>query len=133
MATANTIIAAGMEARWHTRLADTVRGINAHPEARRGRRVVLLVFGLSLINLFDLIFTLLGMSHTEFVEMNPVAACLIHHTAGLVVFKVVMTSIGLLIMLRFRKRLFTELSCWGLCGVYSVLAGIWWTYWLAPW
>jgi len=133
VATADTIISEGMEARWHTRLMDTVRGLNARPASRRGRRVVLLVIGLSLVNAFDLAFTLLGSRHTDFVEMNPLAACLIHHTLGLVVFKVVITSIGLLIMLRFRSRWFTELSCWGLCGVYSALAGIWWSYWLAPW
>ncbi len=122
-----------IQLRWHGRLSDTIRLANDRPQARRSRRVLLLVFGLCLINAFDLVFTVLGHAHTEFAEMNPLAARLIGNTAGLVLFKVSMVAFGALILVCFRKRLFTELSCWGLCGVYSGLAGIWWMYYFAPW
>ena len=28
------------------------------------------------------------------------------------------------------ERLLTEIGCWGICAVYSVLAGIWWKFYL---
>ena len=96
--------------------------------AARARRVVLLIAMLSVVNGFDLAFTLLATRTGGFVELNPVAAGLVESAGALVAFKVLMVLFAFCIFFRFRRRLLTEIACWGLCGIYATLAGRWWTY-----
>lgn len=96
--------------------------------ASRARRVVLLIVLLSVVNAFDLAFTLLASSSAHFVELNPIAAGLVHTTAGLVAFKILTVLLAFCILFHFRRRALTELACWALCGVYAALAGRWWLY-----
>lgn len=96
--------------------------------ASRARRVVLLIVLLSVVNGFDLAFTLLATRTGGFVELNPVAAGLVESAGALVAFKVLMSLFSFCILFHFRRRLLTEIACWGLCGIYAALAGRWWTY-----
>lgn len=98
------------------------------PHARRARRVTLLIAMLAIVNVFDLLFTLIAARATQFVELNPIAARLVNSSGALMGFKLVMMGIALGIFLRFRRHPLTELACWGLCVIYAVLAGRWWVY-----
>ena len=110
--------------RWALRLAAARRDAFAN----RSRRVVLLLAMLCLVNGFDLAFTLLASRLSHFVEINPIAAALVQTTGALVAFKVLMVLLAFAILFYFRRHLVTELACWGLCGIYAVLAGRWWVY-----
>ncbi|KPK86048.1 MAG: hypothetical protein AMJ81_02160 [Phycisphaerae bacterium SM23_33] len=114
--------------RWEPRLRARLQPGRDAPQARRARRVALLLAGAWLINGFDLAFTLLATGHRHFVELNPIAASIIHNTPALVAYKVFFVAFGSLILLRFRTRLLTEVGCWSVCAIYSGLAGMWWRY-----
>ena len=81
-----------------------------------------------IVNAFDLVFTLLANKAGGFIEANPVAAPLINDVPLLVTFKVLVVAMASIIIFRFRKRLFTEIGCWGLCLTYTLVSAIWWIY-----
>lgn len=112
---------------WH-RLKAWVRSARCDPHARRARRVLLLLALLGIMNVFDLLFTLIAARATDFVELNPIAAGLVESTGALVVFKLLMMGVAFGIFFRFRRHGLTEIACWGLCAVYALLAGRWWSY-----
>ncbi|MCK4624746.1 MAG: hypothetical protein KAV00_05500 [Phycisphaerae bacterium] len=99
-----------------------------NPQARRSRRVTLILVLLWIVSGFDLVFTLLAVKTGEFVEGNPLAAPLMDDPALLVIFKVLVVAMASIIIFKFRKRLFTEIGCWGLCLTYTLLSAIWWIY-----
>lgn len=97
----------------------------------RGRRVLLLIGFLWMVNLFDLTFTILAHQLGGFRELNPIAAGILHHADILTAFKVCAVLGATLIFAVYRRRLFTELACWLLAGVYTALSFIWLAYYAA--
>jgi len=110
------------------RLKLWVAHLRRNPRARRARRVVLLLAMLTVINVFDLIFTLIATRSDSFRELNPIAAALVESDTALVAFKAFMVLLAFGIFIRFRRHLLTEIACWGLSAVYALLAGRWWVY-----
>lgn len=115
---------------WRRRLRARVLGLARTGRAHRQRRIALLLIGTWVINAFDLAFTLLAAGHRHFVELNPIAASVIGNTPALIAYKILIVAFGSAILLKYRTRLLTEIGCWGICAVYSVLAGIWWKFYL---
>ena len=98
------------------------------PSARRARRVILTLVLLWVANAFDLIFTLLAIRVGGFEEANPIAEPLLNNAGLLVTFKILAVLFASIIILKFRKRLLTEIGCWGLCLTYTLLSARWWIY-----
>ncbi len=80
------------------------------------------------INAFDLVFTLLAVRTDRFEEANPIAAPLLDNPGLLVTFKVLAVLFASIIILKFRRRLLTEIGCWGLCLTYTLVSACWWLY-----
>jgi len=97
------------------------------PEAR-ARRVILLVVFIWIVGLSDLCFTLLAQQTEGFSERNPVAARIVHAGSVLVAFKLGSLLLASIILLRFRRHWFTELSCWVMSFIHTALALIWSSY-----
>ena len=93
--------------------------------SRRPRRVLLLLLALWVLNGFDLALTLLATGRDGFVELNPLAARLLHSAAGLIAFKLAMVGLASAIIVLLRRRRTTELGCWGMCAAYTGLACMW--------
>jgi len=96
--------------------------------ACRARRVLLILIVLWIISIFDLVFTLLAKNLGDFVEMNPIAAQFIEHPVLLIFFKILAVAFASVIIIKYRRRRMTEVSCWCIFVVYTVLSGIWWVY-----
>ncbi|MFP4139375.1 MAG: DUF5658 family protein [Planctomycetota bacterium] len=112
---------------WH-RLVTAIRALRGDAAARRARRVVLLIAAIWLMNFTDLALTLFARDIGGFHELNPIARPLIGSTGALIVFKVSLVSISSLIMLTYRRHLWTELGCWVLLSVYTGLSFVWMQY-----
>ena len=82
------------------------------------------------LNLFDLIFTLLAVRLGSFVELNPLARNLLHTPIGLSAFKLAMLTFTSFIFLVYRRRALTEASCWLLSVVYTYLGVLWLNYYV---
>jgi len=125
---APAVASPGGAGRWKLRLAELARALRGRGQARRGRRVVLLLAVTCILNGFDLAFTLLVCSLEHFREANPLAEWLIESPPALIAFKVGFVTLGALIILRFRAHLLAEIGCWGVLAFYSILAGMWRAY-----
>ena len=110
------------------RMATAIRALRGDAAARRARRVVILIVALWLINLADLSLTLWARDIGGFHELNPIARPLIGSTGALIVFKLSLVSTSSLIMLTYRRHLWTELGCWVLFSVYTGLSFVWMQY-----
>jgi hypothetical protein len=98
--------------------------VGASPRRVTGARVVLaLIPVIWALNLLDLLFTLLAYQMSDFNELNPLASALGWHNqiplklGALVFFSTVCIVV--------RHRRLTQLGCYVVTGVYSVLAIIW--------
>lgn len=116
---------------WYRRLWLWLRHVQGDGGDRRARRVVLLVILLWMLNLFDLIFTLLAVRLGSFVELNPLARPLLHTPLGLSAFKLAMLTFTSFIFLVCRRRVLTEVGCWVLSVVYTCLGVFWLRYYVA--
>ncbi len=97
--------------------------------ARRGRRVVLLLAAVWLLNGFDLTFTLIANAHGRFLEMNPVAAVLLSGPAlAVVIYKAALVAFGTAILLWVRRHSISELACWFLLATNVYVAVRWSLY-----
>ena len=92
----------------------------------RPRRVLFVLAALWVLNLFDLGFTLLESTRTNFVELNPLVA---HHVRNnptfVVAYKFTLVAAGSTILLAFRRQRVAELGCWLLLGIYVLLLIHW--------
>ena len=95
---------------------------------RRARRVVLILVLIWMVSIFDLAFTLTGVDIGFFVELNPVARAFMSTSAGLTAFKLALVGLATAILFVLRRRLVTEVACWGLFIVHTALAFTWWEY-----
>ncbi len=97
----------------------------------RPRRVLLLLAAIWVLNVFDLGYTLLESTRQQFVEVNPLAAPLIHAPASaLVAYKVTLVAIGSVLLLIFARHRTTEWACWFLLATY-LYVGIRWSLYYA--
>ena len=95
----------------------------------RPRRVLLLLAAIWVLNVFDLGYTLLEATQHHFVEMNPLAAGLIHApTPLLVAYKASLVIVGSLVLLVFARHSTTEWACWFLLAVYVYVGLRWYLY-----
>ena len=99
--------------------------IDALASARRGRRVILLLVLLCLLNAFDLACTVLVHKLGAFEEANPVARRVLQYPNLVVLFKTGMVAFATCVLFVYRRRRCVELACWGVCSVYVTLAFIW--------
>jgi len=95
----------------------------------RPRRVLIALAAVWVINVFDLGFTILEAGRFTFVELNPVAAKLVHAPPyALAVYKFTLLSIGTVILLAYRRHRICELACWFVLAAYVALAFRWIAY-----
>ena len=94
--------------------------------ASRSHRVVCVLMGLWLINLFDLILTVLAHKQGVLDESNPVARFILPlGPTALAVFKVVLVGGSTAVLFRYRKRLIAEATATCMFAVYACVAVRW--------
>ena len=101
--------------------------------ANRERRVVLLLFGTWMLSAFDLVLTLAARTIGVLDELNPVASWLIcnHGDQAVVVYKIVLMSIGTVILWACRRKRRAESASWLMLIVYVALSFRWYVYYHA--
>jgi len=96
--------------------------------ATRSRRVYASLVLLWVLNVFDLVVTLLRVEAGSFQEGNPIARTLLNSPATLVAWKLGLLTAATIIFLAYRKSRIAEIGCWGSCAVYLALAHLWQVY-----
>ena len=99
-------------------------------DRHRPRRVAELIAILWLLGVADLVFTLWAHFFTSFHELNPLANLMLRNNLipSLILFKLVVTTIGVQIFWRLRGNARAELALWAMVGVYVFLTLRWSTY-----
>ena len=105
----------------------------SHVAGRRARRVLVLLAGIWILNVFDLVFTITAHRIGGLRELNPLARLLLGAPAILVVFKSILVAAGSALLIVFRRRRLAEIGCWCVFAVYTVLAFIWMSYYAHHW
>ena len=96
---------------------------------RRPQRVLLLLLGVWVLSAFDLGFTLHQARKHHFVEMNPLAARLLHGSPlTLVAYKFALLGAGTLILFCVRRHAVAELACWFLLAACFYVGVRWYVY-----
>jgi hypothetical protein len=101
-------------------------GMNAEVSPRRaiGARLVLaLIPVIWVLNLLDLLFTLLAYQMSDFNELNPLASALGWHNQIPLKLGALLYFSTVCILVRHHRL--TQLGCYVVTGVYGVLAVIW--------
>jgi hypothetical protein len=92
----------------------------------RSHRVICLVAGIWLTNLFDLLLTLLSAKDGLLIELNPIARHMLDQGAvPLVFYKIGLVLIGTYPFLRFRHTRIAELGALTCLCFYAMLAVHW--------
>jgi hypothetical protein len=120
--------AAACRRSWWSALLGAIRRARADALAGRARRVTLILVLVWILNVFDLIFTLLAHRLGNFRELNPMARGLLGRSDTLIACKLATVFAASVIIYAFRRHRVTEVGCWGLAGVYTVLAFLWGAY-----
>jgi hypothetical protein len=96
-------------------------------ETSRPIRLVLLLLLLTLLNGFDLGFTLLADHHERLIELNPVAARCIGQGRWLYLagYKVALVTFGVSILWFLRRHVLAECAAWLAVSTYVVVAWRW--------
>jgi hypothetical protein len=106
-------------AHWWTRFIGWVVEARSH-------RVLCLVFGIWLLNAFDLTFTILAHENGMLDEQNPVARHVLQRgTPSVMLFKIGLVIIGSYPLLRFRRTRIAELGALVVLVAYAGLAVRW--------
>ena len=97
---------------------------------RRPRRVLAMLIILWLLNIFDLLFTLMAHELGGFLEVNPVARVFLATGLlnNLVAYKVTLCLFGSLLLFRVRFHPFSEYGCWVGLVVYGYVSLLWLRY-----
>ena len=100
------------------------------PGRARTRRVAQGILALWLLSVADLFFTLWAHLFTPFHEANPLAAALLDtdRLVALVLFKLILTTVGATIFWRLRSHRRAELALWLVVAAYVMLAVRWSAY-----
>lgn len=98
--------------------------------ASRSHRVLCFLAGLWIINIFDLVLTLMADRQGLLHEANPLAAFVLARGPGAVCFyKAVLVAGGSAILIRYRRRLLAEFTAASLLVIYAMVAVRWkWCY-----
>ncbi len=92
----------------------------------RGHRVICMMSGLWLINVFDLVLTLLAYEQGLLDEQNPIARHLLPMGVPVVVtFKVGLVLTGSIIFIRYRHHRLSELTAALMLIIYACVAVRW--------
>ena len=109
-------------------LVAALRSARKDARASRARRVILMLIFIWTVSVCDLALTLLAQEIGGFHEANPLARRFIEHPGATIAFKFAVLVPATTILLLFRHRRLTEISCWILCLAYTVLAFLWAAY-----
>ncbi|HRX87622.1 MAG TPA: DUF5658 family protein [Phycisphaerae bacterium] len=93
--------------------------------AGRSRRVVMLLAGVWLINIFDLTLTLLASADGVLHEENPIARALLHNPAALLAFKLSLVAAATTVLFNFRRFRCAEIACTLALFIYAGVAIQW--------
>ena len=103
-----------------------LRSAIAWATASRSHRVICVLAGLWLINLFDLILTMLAHSQGVLDESNPVARFILPlGPTALATFKILLVGGSSAVLIRYRRRLISEATAAGMFLVYAGVAVRW--------
>lgn len=95
----------------------------------RPRRVLLTLFAVWVVCVFDFYFTLSEWGQAHFIEMNPLAVYLLSKSPHLVAwFKFGLLGLGTVILLGLRRHRVAEYACWFLLAAEIYLAVRWFVY-----
>ncbi len=95
----------------------------------RPRRVLLTLFAVWVVCVFDFYFTLSEWGQAHFIEMNPLAVYLLSKSPHLVAwFKFGLLGLGTVILLSLRRHRVAEYACWFLLAAELYLAVRWFAY-----
>ena len=109
----------GEPTHWWTRFIAWVAEARSH-------RVLCLVFGIWLLNAFDLMLTILSHNSGMLAEENPVARQMLQQgTPSVMLFKIGLVLIGSYPLLRFRTTRIAELGALVVLVAYAMLAVRW--------
>lgn len=89
--------------------------------------VVCLVI-VALMSVIDLVWTLIAHQSGSMRELNPLGNRLISDPTQLMVFKIVVTSISIGLLFRFRELAFARRATWWCCLVLTLLTARWLTF-----
>jgi len=135
MSQLSTISAPGVVAKrpraWWRSVVLVIRGMRRDSRASRARRVLLMLIFLWMLNIFDLVFTMLAQKIGHFEELNPLARGLLGSPAMLVAFKLTMLSFATCVFFILRRRVLTEVACWCVTALYVALSVVWLRYYYA--
>lgn len=92
----------------------------------RPRRVLLLLAAIWILNAFDLAYTMGEAGRSGFVELNPLAAPLLHSPHLLIAYKCSLVLLGSILLLATAWHSATEWACWFLLATYAYV-GLRWT------
>ncbi len=92
----------------------------------RPRRVLLLLAAIWILNAFDLAYTMNEVGRHGFVELNPLAAGLLHAPGLLIAYKLTLVLIGSALLLATACHSTAEWACWFLLATYAYV-GLRWT------
>ncbi len=94
--------------------------------ASRAHRVICMLAGLWLINLFDLILTMLAHAQGMLDESNPIARHLLPlGPQAIAAFKLILVGGSSAVLIRFRARLISEISAALVLLIYAGVAVRW--------
>lgn len=95
-------------------------------DQHRSRRVCWLLIGLWIVNIFDLIMTVLAHQHRLLDESNPIAARILPFGPGmLMTYKIALVSIGTIGLYVFRHKFIAEFASGVLLLIYALVAIRW--------
>lgn len=90
--------------------------------------MVLAIALILLVNVFDLTFTIMAHDIGDFYEENPLVRGMLGDPGALTLYKLSLAAFASVIFFVYRRRLVTEIACWGMCAVYTALAFVWLAY-----
>ena len=104
----------------------TAQAAIARVTSRRSRRVLILVGGIWILNLFDLSLTMRAQADGMLYEGNPLARALFRFgSAPVIAAKLLMLAGATAVFFRFRKRRCAEIAAMVVLFVYSGVAVQW--------
>lgn len=96
--------------------------------AARSHRVLCLVLGVWVLNIFDFILTITAHRQHLLHELNPLAKSLLTHGEPFLgLFKFGLLAIGTYALVKYRRERISELGCFVVLGSY-VLVALQWHY-----
>jgi hypothetical protein len=92
------------------------------------RRVIWLVVLIAVLNVYDLLCTLIAGSVGSIWELNPFASPIIHQNSGIVIFKLGTTVCAVILLLVTRRHRLAQIGSWWAAVLYTVLILRWSTF-----